>query len=312
MVACTLCGKPVGREVASVSVRDICDAYREELGVDASAEFGSDIGPELALLECDACGLRLYAPTVVGSSRFYDELQRHEWYYARERPEYQEAARFVSASHSLLEIGCGKGVFAGKVRPREYVGIEPSEKARLAASAAGLRVVGDRLEDYAARHAGEHDVVATFQVLEHVPAPRRFLEEAMRCVRPGGLLILSVPNDDSYLRLAHNQLLNIPPHHQTRWSRRAVESIGRELALQLLAVWQQPVADENLRDLAAVMVEAFLRGWREPKRLVDRSWRWRRRWKTCNSIGKRLLPLIRRPWLRPPGASMTAVFAKGE
>ena len=311
MVACSLCGKSVGREVGAARVRDICEGYVRELQVDVSAEFDGVGADELRLLECDACGLRLYAPGVVGSPAFYDEMQKHAWYYASERPEYGEAERLVSGTDSLLEIGCGKGVFGRRVRPREYLGIEPSEKARQAAAAAGLRVVGDRLEDYAAAHPESHDVVAAFQVLEHVPAPRRFLEDALRCLAPGRLLVLSVPNEDSYLRFGQNQLLNMPPHHQTRWPRRAVESIGAELGLRLLGIWQQPIDDENLADLAAVSLEAMLRGWREPTRLVDLSYGGHRLRKTCRSIGKRLLlPFFRRSWLRPPGASLTAAFVK--
>lgn len=311
MVECGLCGKGVERVVGTALVEDVVRAYAEALRVDVTADFAGAADPELKLLECQACGLRQYTPAVAGSGAFYDALQKHGWYYASERPEYGEALRLVGPGDRLLEIGCGRGVFGQRVRSRSYLGIELSDDARRAAAASGLAVVGDRLEDYAAAHPGEHDVVASFQVLEHVPAPRRFLEDAVHCLRPGGLLVLSVPNEDSYLRFAQNQLLNMPPHHQTRWSRRAVESIGSLLGLRLLGLWQQPAEEELLSDLSAAAVEASLRGWREPERLVDLSALGRRRRKAAGSVGKRLLlPFFRRAWLRPPGSSTTAAFVK--
>lgn len=311
MVACTLCGGSAGREVASASAREVCQAYARVLHVDVSGEMGPAIDDRIRLLECDSCGLRFYSPAVVGSSAFYDDMQKHDWYYPSERVEFVDAAPFVLPGHSVLEIGCGKGLFAGFIRPREYLGMDFSEKARRAAAAAGVRVIGDRLEDYAAAHPEAHDVVVAFQVLEHVPSPRSFLEDALRCLRPGGLLVLSMPAEDSYTRLAHNHLMNMPPHHQSRWSRRAVESIGRELSLRLVALSQQPLADEQLRDFAAVALEALLRGWREPRALVDYSGWGRFRWRTCNSMGKRLARLLRPAWFRPPGITQTAVFRKG-
>src|SRR4051794_40427607 len=44
------------------------------------------------------------------------------------------------------------------------------------------------------------DVIVSFESLEHVAEHESFLEEAKRVLRPGGLLILSSPNRDVYLR----------------------------------------------------------------------------------------------------------------
>lgn len=42
--------------------------------------------------------------------------------------------------------------------------------------------------------AGEFDVVVTFEVIEHVEEPQKFLLEILRVLKPGGRLILSTPN----------------------------------------------------------------------------------------------------------------------
>ncbi len=42
------------------------------------------------------------------------------------------------------------------------------------------------------------DVIAAWHSLEHIPHPWRFVEEAGRILLPGGLLLISMPNPESY------------------------------------------------------------------------------------------------------------------
>ena len=56
-------------------------------------------------------------------------------------------------------------------------------------------------EDYAARHAGEFDVVTCMELLEHVPEPAGMVAACARLVRPGGQVFFSTINRNpkSYL-----------------------------------------------------------------------------------------------------------------
>jgi SAM-dependent methyltransferase len=81
--------------------------------------------------------------------------------------------------------------------------------------------VGVDLDEGVVAHAGRHyprarfekadllalpfddasfDAVVSFQVIEHVSAPREFLAECARVLRPGGRLILSTPNRLTFSR----------------------------------------------------------------------------------------------------------------
>jgi 2-polyprenyl-3-methyl-5-hydroxy-6-metoxy-1,4-benzoquinol methylase len=44
----------------------------------------------------------------------------------------------------------------------------------------------------------EFDVIASWHSLEHLPKPWRFVEEAGKLLRPGGILLISMPNPESY------------------------------------------------------------------------------------------------------------------
>lgn len=137
-------------------------------------------------------------------------------------------------------------------------------------------MVLESVEDHAKRNRGRYDAVCSFQVLEHVADPRSFLEAAMSCLRPGGLLIVSVPSYDSFLRRAPNLVLNMPPHHVTLWSDRALLGMAGLLKAQALHLEHEKVAPYHLLWYLQCLLYRLLRGRRAEERgmlVLDRSGR---------------------------------------
>src|SRR6185437_1835984 len=97
----------------------------------------------------------------------------------------------------------------------------------------GLDVREFTVESLAETDESRFDVVCGFQVLEHVPNPRGFLTSAARLLRPGGLLIIAVPSEESFLAYEVNNVLNMPPHHVTRWTDAALTNAAKITGLQL-------------------------------------------------------------------------------
>ena len=96
-----------------------------------------------------------------------------------------------------LDVGCGNGSTAGPWLVRRgcgYVGVDVSETAVRQAVALGLdaRLVEDAValpfED------GAFDVALAVEVLEHLFAPHLAVAEILRVLRPGGVLVATVPN----------------------------------------------------------------------------------------------------------------------
>jgi len=96
-----------------------------------------------------------------------------------------------------LDVGCGDGRTAGvwlASRGCEYVGVDISETGVEQARGLGLdcRVIEDAsslpFED------GEFDGVVCFEVLEHLLWPQDAVCEMRRVLRPGGQLLVTVPN----------------------------------------------------------------------------------------------------------------------
>ena len=97
----------------------------------------------------------------------------------------------------VLDIGCGSGGLLGMMRQLgwQIVGVEVDPQAASVARASlGVDVVGSVA---AAREFGPFDAITMSHVLEHVPAPPLFLEEAANLLAPGGYLLAVTPNVDS-------------------------------------------------------------------------------------------------------------------
>jgi SAM-dependent methyltransferase len=98
----------------------------------------------------------------------------------------------------LLDVGSGKGAFLAAARDAGWdaLGVEYAPEAAEAARATfGVDViVGDFLE---VRQLGTFDVVTMWHVLEHLTNPMGALAHAAESLKPGGRLLVSVPNLDS-------------------------------------------------------------------------------------------------------------------
>lgn len=93
---------------------------------------------------------------------------------------------------SVLEAGCGSAsqiTFAPAMRA---VGIDISADQLEKNTAVQEKILGD-IQDYPLP-PGEFDVAVCWMVLEHLPRPKDALANMFRAVKPGGLVILAVPN----------------------------------------------------------------------------------------------------------------------
>jgi 2-polyprenyl-6-hydroxyphenyl methylase/3-demethylubiquinone-9 3-methyltransferase len=105
------------------------------------------------------------------------------------------------AGVSLLDVGCGAGLFAEPMARlgADVVGVDPArsaiEAARRHAEETGARLAYrmGTVEDLAAE-ARRFDAVSAMEVIEHVAEPQNFVAAAASLVKPGGLLLASTLN----------------------------------------------------------------------------------------------------------------------
>jgi SAM-dependent methyltransferase len=158
---------------------------------------------------------------------------------------YFLADALAPAGGELLDIGCGTGNFLAAARDAGYhvSGIELDRNAaHFARERLGLqRVLALTISEFAEQHSKEQfDVVTFFEVLEHQAAPIEFLQRVRTCVRPGGVIALSVPNRERWL--TGPDVLDFPPNHFSRWNTVALKKFLDIQGFDVLSVREQPAS----------------------------------------------------------------------
>jgi SAM-dependent methyltransferase len=107
-------------------------------------------------------------------------------------------SRNLAPGARVLDVGCGRGVLLGPLADRgfEVHGLEiSSEAARGADPRAEIRIAA-KVAD-AGYEESAFDEVIIWHVLEHMSDPRGTLDELHRVLKPGGRLVVAVPNFES-------------------------------------------------------------------------------------------------------------------
>jgi SAM-dependent methyltransferase len=107
-------------------------------------------------------------------------------------------ARRVPRGGRILDVGCGRGVLLKELADRgfEAHGFEVSAAAAEGVDSRIAIRIGNDLRD-ANYPADYFDQVIIWHVLEHVADPRATIEEIHRILKPGGEIVVAVPNFSS-------------------------------------------------------------------------------------------------------------------
>lgn len=227
---CPITGRPALRRVHGVAASTLRGLWRHGQGVDVDRLF--DGRASLGLYESD-CGLMFFDPLIAGDGRFYadyyarQKIHLHLSRLAATRSDFLQAASHIPRGARVLDVGSGSAAFRQHLAHADYRGLDPY------ADHDDPAIHRESLEDHAAGHAGEYDVVCAFHVIEHLATPLQAARLMARLLKPGGLLILAAPLHPSPLTEIPNLPLNLPPHHLSWWNPRAFSALAGALGLEV-------------------------------------------------------------------------------
>lgn len=174
------------------------------------------------LLECKKCGIVFDHTSSLGK-KFYEHERvssvDKKKLRARKRNVLQRVklcSGILEDNFKVLDIGCGEGFFLKELQRHvsEVQGLEPTIKyVEYAKNELGLNVQQGLIED-ANFPPQFFDVITIFHVLEHLENPNEALMKISSWLRPGGYLVIEVPNIKSptaVYRGLHWELI-IPEH----------------------------------------------------------------------------------------------------
>ena len=173
---------------------------------------------------------------------------------------------------NILDVGCGRGWLLDVAMEKGWnafgtefsnIAIEKCRKKGIKMQAGVLRI-----DDY---EPEQFDVIVLIEVIEHINYPIEELQNIYKLLRKGGLLYITTPNFNSYLRYqlkAKYNIIEYPEHlsyytkrtlynvlHQTGFEKIKLEATGISLSRyqastsDVSPVMDSTSSDEKLREL---------------------------------------------------------------
>lgn len=244
---CPLCGDHRAAVTRKFGMHELAAIWKRKVGFDPflPAEKAGD----LRKLLCVKCGLAYFSPKIIGDHTLYSKLSKFDWYYPKNKWEFDQAIGLVREHNpqSVLEVGCGAGEFLHRLTgcADKVVGVDINEHAIATARSKGLNVTNQSL----AKMSDTFDMIFMFQVLEHLDAPGVFIADVLARLNPGGHLVLAVPNPNGYMKHIDVVFLDMPPHHNTCWSNEPFEYLAEAYDLKMVHYETEPMNYEYLRAL---------------------------------------------------------------
>ena len=170
------------------------------------------------IVQCVNCGLQqLYPlPTVEEDAEYYDEnphdrdttpefsitdIYRKFEYQNRSRVDYLKKFG-INKNWKILDYGCGYGFFIEMMKEEGFLldGIEISaDKLKVCEMRMGddfnrIRNINLLTKELPRDLKAKYDMVTMFHLLEHISQPELLLKKVKEMVKPGGYLVVEVPN----------------------------------------------------------------------------------------------------------------------
>ncbi len=202
------------------------------------------------LVHCTKCDVVFSDPIKPADGKWYQDqvmyVVRDHFQPGRLQWNHKQFLKYCPArGQTLLDVGCGTGEFMVAARNCGYqvtgIDFDPSA-VKLARERNELECVYTTdLDDLGGTHGDlTFDVITAFEVLEHIATPRAFLSNLKKLLSPQGYLVISVPFRDRWPAFRYDW--DFPPHHFTRWSKKAIETFLSSNGFRVLKIqigWAQ-------------------------------------------------------------------------
>jgi len=158
----------------------------------------------------------------------YEEMyrleKRHWWFAAKRQIVFSILRKYFpvnkngdNLNYSVCDLGCGCGITLSELKEIGYnvSGVDSNQLALNYCKARGVKAGYGKLDNRLELDSNSVDAVLLLDVLEHIDDESKALKEALRVLKPNGILICTVP---AYQRLWTKR--DVHHHHKRRYSRK--------------------------------------------------------------------------------------------
>lgn len=194
----------------------LCEGYEFSTvyeGQIRSGDVGSDFVPGYKVLKCNDCGFVVLDQIVENIQEFYETEEYRARFdtqtdiaYMQKKfdPDQNRRIHRIGIENmrnrTVADFGAGPGIFIDAIQSvaGRTIVVEPSSRYREYLSGRG-HICFPYAEELL--NSGEKvDVAVSFDTIEHIVDVRSFMKNMYDSLVPGGLLVLSMPNNDDIIR----------------------------------------------------------------------------------------------------------------
>jgi 2-polyprenyl-3-methyl-5-hydroxy-6-metoxy-1,4-benzoquinol methylase len=218
--------------------------------------------------ECSNCGMLFMnpRPSVKLLSEFYSqspnykffneyifpatrETRREKIFIPRVKKVIDICKRFSIKGESILEIGAGFGIFCEEVAKTEYfkavIGVEASGALHSTCTKKGFKVYEGVLESLTIEE--KFDFIVAFEVFEHIFDPLAFLRIINGLLLPGGMVMLTFPNYNSFeIGMLREHSVAIDHEHLNYFTEHSIKIIMNRAGFSIEEVQTPGLLDVDL------------------------------------------------------------------
>jgi SAM-dependent methyltransferase len=162
--------------------------------------------------------------------RYRDLFETHWWWRARTEYIVETLRRYRPRAGwtTILDIGCGDGLFFGRLKEfGEVEGIEPSPELVSPDNADRYRIHICPFDEHFASDK-QYSLILMLDVLEHLERPVAGLRHALELLEPEGTFVATVP---AFRMLWTNH--DVVNHHQTRYTKKSFRAVANDAGLDI-------------------------------------------------------------------------------
>lgn len=255
------------------------DFYNPQGGVEHEFLKATDY----SLMTCSNCDLvfqenipnddlmfRLYEQWIKADMILKQQKEYPLWYYETYANQIVDIVSYFEKLPSDLKLldfgmGWGKWCLMAKAFGCEVYGLELSEARIAFAQANGIEVLNEtELKNH------KFDYINTDQVFEHIPNPKDTLKNLVKCLKPNGIIKISVPNGNDIERVLKvmdwkakkgeaNSINAVAPlEHINCFKTKTIKVLAEQLDLIEVEVPHAKTSYKSKKDFVKKTVKAYL------------------------------------------------------
>jgi SAM-dependent methyltransferase len=205
-----------------------------------------------------------------------ESARREKIFRPRAQRVVEICRRYGVATRTLLEVGAGFGTFCEEMRGlgvfERLIAVEPTPSLAESCRRRGIDVIEKPIEQVTLE-PGKVDVVASFEVIEHLFCPRDYLEQCARLLQPGGMFIATCPNVQGFDIVVLGELsATVDVEHLNYFHPESLSLLVRSSGFDVLEVQTPGKLDAELVRKKVLAGEFDLGGQRFLKQILIDKW----------------------------------------